>query len=269
MSVKEKNLVYDFWNNSSCGEDLYLNSISPQGYENQAIERYKLEPYIFEFAKFNSTNGKRVLEIGVGLGADHQRFAEAGAILFGIDLTERAILHTRRRLQHLNLNSNLTIGDAEELNYPADFFEVIYSWGVLHHSPDTGKAVSEAFRVLKKGGVARVMMYNKFSIVGFMLWMRYALLLGRPWRSIAYIYANYLESPGTKAFTKSEVKKIFKDFSQISIKTVLTHGDLLASDVGQRHRGVLLFIAKKILPRRFINKYFQSAGLFMLIEAVK
>lgn len=264
-----KNLVHDFWNRSSCGEDLYLNSGSSHSYERQAIERYTLEPYILEFAKFKLTCGQRVLEIGVGLGADHQKFAESGAILFGIDLTERAISHTQRRLDYIGLSSNLSICDAEQLNYPANFFDVVYSWGVLHHSPDTATAVSEVFRVLKNGGVARLMIYNKFSIVGFMLWVRYALFLGRPWRSIEYIYANFLESPGTKAFTKNEAMKLFKDFSSVSIQTVLTHGDLLTSEVGQRHRGILLSFARKIIPRNLIKKYFQWAGLFMLIEAHK
>src|ERR1019366_8006320 len=91
-------LVHDFWNDASCGEDLYLPSVDRAGYEAQAQARYELEPYIVEFARFDDTRGKRVLEIGIGLGADHERFARAGADLCGIDLTERAVEHTRRRL---------------------------------------------------------------------------------------------------------------------------------------------------------------------------
>lgn len=93
-----------------------------------------------------------MLEIGVGLGADHQRFAEAGADLYGIDLTERAVEHTRRRLALFELESRLAIGDAEDLAFPDEAFDQVYSWGVLHHSPDTPKAIDEVWRVLKPGG---------------------------------------------------------------------------------------------------------------------
>ena len=177
----QKQKVYEFWNQSSCGEDLYLNSEDKQGYDKQAEERYKLEgKIIFDFAKFSSARDLKVLEIGVGLGADHQQFAQAGADLYGVDLTEKAIKHTAKRLKYFNLYSNLSVADAEELKFADNSFDVIYSWGVLHHSPNTTKAISEVYRVLKPGGVARVMIYHKWSIVGYMLWFRYALMRASP-----------------------------------------------------------------------------------------
>lgn len=121
-----------------------------------------------------------MLEIRVGLGADHQRFAEAGAELWGIDLTERAVEHTYKRMSCFGLSSYLAVGDAEALDFPENTFDRIYSWGVLHHSPDTPKAVSEALRVLRPGGRGSIMIYNKWSMVGVMLWLRYALLGLRP-----------------------------------------------------------------------------------------
>jgi ubiquinone/menaquinone biosynthesis C-methylase UbiE len=148
----EKRQVHDFWNQASCGEDLYLAGGDCAAYEAQAETRYRLEPYIREFAQFEHARGLRVLEIGVGLGADHQRFAEAGAELYGIDLTERAVAHTRSRLALFGLHSTLSTGDAENLDFPDDSFDRVYSWGVLHHSPDTPKAIAEVHRVLKRGG---------------------------------------------------------------------------------------------------------------------
>ena len=76
----------------------------------------------------------------------------AGTDLYGIDLTERAVEHTRRRLEIFKLASNLSLGDAEKLDFPDESFDLVYSWGVLHHSTDTPQAVSEVFRVLKRGG---------------------------------------------------------------------------------------------------------------------
>lgn len=265
----EKERVRDFWNEASCGESLYLQGGDRAGYEAQARARYELEPYIFELARFDETQGKRVLEIGVGLGADHQMFAAAGAELYGIDLTERAIAHTRQRLAVFGLSSQLAVGDAEHLDFPDESFDIVYSWGVLHHSPDTPQAVSEVYRVLKRGGVARVMIYHTWSLVGFMLWLRYAALGLRPWLTLAQIYARYLESPGTKAYTVAQARAMFAAFEQVHIRTVLTHGDLLESAAGQRHQGGLLSLARKIWPRALLKKFFPTLGLFMLIEARK
>src|SRR5437762_7715702 len=133
----DKQQVHDFWNDASCGENLYLHGSDRAAYEAQMRARYELEPYILELARFEEARGKRVLEIGVGLGADHQRFAEAGAELTGIDLTERAIAHTRRRLEAIGRSSRLAIGDVERLDFPDGCFDIVYSWGVLHHTPDT------------------------------------------------------------------------------------------------------------------------------------
>lgn len=265
----KKQQVHEFWNHASCGEDLYLPGSDHVAYAAQADARYLLEPYIANFAQFEAANGRRVLEIGVGLGADHQRLAQSCAELYGIDLTERSIMHTRRRLAFLGLNSNLSVGDAEHLDFPDGFFDMVYSWGVLHHSPDTPRAVAEVHRVLKHGGEARIMIYHKWSMIGLMLWTRYALLAGQPWRSLGSIYAEHLESPGTKAYSVAEARLLFAAFSEVKIKTVLTHGDLLESGAGQRHGGLALSLARRLWPRRLVRGLFPEAGLFMLIEARK
>jgi SAM-dependent methyltransferase len=197
-SAVSKRQVYEFWNRAPCGEELYLAGLDRAAYERQARRRYELEPYIPEFARFEEARGLRVLEIGVGLGADHQRFAEAGAELYGIDLTPRAMEHTRRRLMLFGLRSKLAVADAEALPFRDEAFDLVYAWGVLHHTPDTPKAVAEVWRVLKPDGCARIMLYHKWSLVGLMLWTRYALLALRPWWSLRQVYARYLESPEQK-----------------------------------------------------------------------
>lgn len=266
---KDKQLVHDFWSEAACGENLYLQTTDMTGYVTQSDERYRLEPFIVPFADFEATRGKKVLEIGVGLGADHQRFAEAGAELYGIDLTERAVEHTNRRLALFGLSSTLAVGDAESLDFPDQNFELVYSWGVLHHSPNTLKAIAEVYRVLKPEGRAKIMIYHTWSMIGLMLWLRYAVLAGRPWRSLRSIYAEHLESPGTKAYSYAEARQLFAQFTEVKISTPLAHGDLLESDVGQRHRGIVLTLAKALWPRWFIRRYMRGAGLFMLIEARK
>jgi ubiquinone/menaquinone biosynthesis C-methylase UbiE len=266
---RDKRAVEEFWDRASCGEDLYLQNQQPEGYLEQARRRYQLEPVIEEFAQFETAHGKQVLEIGVGLGADHLRFAQAGAQLSGIDLTARAVAHTRHRLALFGLISALSIGDAENLQFSSDAFDLVYSWGVLHHSPDTCKAISEVHRVLRPGGVARIMIYHKWSLVGYMLWMRYALLRLRPWMTLEQVYACYLESPGTKAYSLREARRLFASFASVRLRVCLTHGDLLESAAGQRHGGAILSLARAIWPRALLRKYARSHGLFLLIQAVK
>jgi ubiquinone/menaquinone biosynthesis C-methylase UbiE len=150
--VTTKDQVHKFWNDASCGENLYLSGGSKAAYAAQSAERYRLEPLILRFANFESAAGKKVLELGVGLGADHQCFAEAGADLWGVDLTKRAVEHTARRFEFFGLRSQLAVGDAENLQFENDTFDLVYSWGALHHTPNTPKAIQEVFRVLKRGG---------------------------------------------------------------------------------------------------------------------
>ncbi|MBN8681335.1 MAG: class I SAM-dependent methyltransferase [Chitinophagales bacterium] len=266
--LKEK--VHDFWNEASCGEELFLKGAdSREQFQNQQKRRYELEPYIFDFAQFGLHHNKKVLEIGVGLGADHQQFAASGCELHGCDLTERAIENTSRRLHLFGLKSNLIVADAENLPYADKSFDLVYSWGVIHHSPDTPRAVAEIYRILKPGGETRIMIYHTYSMVGFMLWFRYALLTGKPFRSLSYIYAHYLESPGTKAYRIDEAKKMFNVFSDVHISIEYSHGDLLSKEAGQRHRGLLLTLAQRLYPAGLIRKIFPKYGLFMLIRAQK
>jgi SAM-dependent methyltransferase len=254
--------VGDFWDAASCGEALFLDGTEIADYAAQSEARYRLEPFIESFADFAGAKGKKVLEIGVGLGADHQRFAEAGAIVSGIDLTNRAIEHTRRRFELLGLASDLRQGDAENLPFADNTFDVIYSWGVIHHSPDTPRAARELMRVLKPGGRYAVMIYNRWSVIGLVLWLRYGLI---GLKGLRAIYAQYVESPGTKAYTRREARQMFPG---ARVSTVLCSGDLMEGGSGQRHEGRMLDLARRVWPRRLIRQ-FPGLGLFMLIEGRK
>lgn len=264
-----KNEVRDFWEDASCGEKLYCREGEVDKYTSQAKKRYELEPFILEFATWADYKGKRVLEVGVGLGADHEQFARAGAIMTGIDFTRRAVEHTRTRFKTLRLTSGLAVADAENLPFENDSFDLVYSWGVIHHSPGTRSAAKEILRVLNPGGEFKVMIYNKYSCVGYMLWMRYALLRFRPQRSLDDVFATHLESPGTKAYTRTQAARLFREARGVEISTVLTHGDLLTSAAGQRHRGLALSVAKVIWPRWIIKRAMKNHGLFMLIKGKK
>lgn len=264
-----KEAVRSFWDAASCGEELYLAGSEAEDFEQQAKARYQLEPYIADFAGFTKTSGQRVLEIGVGLGADHEQFARAGARLTGIDLTDRAIENTRRRLSVFGLASDLKVADAEKLPFADGSFDMVYSWGVIHHSPDTPQAAREILRVLAPGGRFAVMIYHRYSMVGYMLWLRYGLARLRPFTSLDTIYSRYLESPGTKAYSVEEAKALFAGAKDVRAWTVLTHGDLLEGAAGQRHTGAVLSLARKVWPRGLIRKTMPTQGLFLLVQGTK
>lgn len=269
MDIGKKEQVKDFWNEASCGEELYLNGFEKEDYLHQSNKRYELEPEILTFGDFQKFENKKTLEIGVGLGADHQKLAEAGSTLFGVDLTPRAIRHTQRRFDLMNLKSNLQVADAENLPFEDKYFDAIYSWGVLHHTPDTAKAIMEVYRVLKPGAFAKIMIYHKYSFVGLMLWIRYALLKLKPFTSLDEIYDKHLESPGTKAYSRKQARLLFSEFNIKNIYTPVNHADLLTSSVGQRHRGGALKIVKAIWPRFIIKNFFSNYGLEMMVEVEK
>lgn len=262
--------VRDFWNDESCGEIYATGESHRSYYDSHSKTRYELEPYLLDFAAFHEARGKDVLEVGVGMGADHIKLAESQPrSISGIDLTPRAIEHTTKRLATYGLRSDVRVADAENLPFADQSFDLVYSWGVLHHSPDTSRAISEVLRVLRPGGSARIMIYHKYSLTGAMLWLRYALLKGRPSRSLTEIYAEHLESPGTKAYSIKEASDMFSGFSHVAIKTQLAFGDLLLGAAGQRHKGALLSVAKAIWPRWLLRRVFSGYGLYLLVVATK
>jgi hypothetical protein len=113
------------------------------------------------------------------------------------------------------------------------------------------------------------MIYHRHSLVGYMLWLRYGPLAGRLRLGLRETYAHYLESPGTKAYSREEARKLFAGFSEVRVRTLLSPGDLLQGAVGQRHRSVLLTAARALYPRWAVRRLLTHHGLYLLIEATK
>lgn len=269
-AVPLKDQVREFWDDASCGEVYAVGSELAERMAAQSRARYELEPYLPPFAGFRDGVGRRVLEVGIGMGADHLEWAGSDPErLIGIDFTPRAVGWTAQRLAAAGYTPRVAVADAEALPFPTDAFDLVYSWGVLHHTPDTARAVGEIHRVLRPGGQARMMIYHSRSIVGYLLWIRYALLAGRPKRSLADVYAAHLESPGTKAFTTEEARELLRPFGRSEVWTRLSFGDLLQGAAGQRHRGLLLSAARRAFPRKLIARLLPDHGLVLLMRAVK
>lgn len=198
---------------------------TPEFFADVERTRDQLDPYIRRFADFEGARGKQLLEIGVGLGTDFIRFVRAGAIATGVDLTDHAVELVKRRLALEGLDAEVRTADAESLPFDDASFDRVYSWGVLHHTPDTAKSIGEAMRVLRPGGKACVMLYARHSWVAYGLWTKHALLAGRPWRSLGDILASHMESDGTKGYTKRELRELFAELDELRIDKVRTSYD--------------------------------------------
>jgi ubiquinone/menaquinone biosynthesis C-methylase UbiE len=225
-ALDRKQRVRDFWEEEPCGvEHTGTAEGTPEFFAEVERVRDELDPYIHRFADFEGARGKRLLEIGVGLGTDFIRFVRAGAVATGIDLTEHAVDLVRRRLALEGLEAEVRTADAEALPFDDGSFDRVYSWGVLHHTPDTGKAIDEAIRVLRPGGELCVMLYSRHSWISYGFWVRHALLAGKPSRSLADVLAAHMESEGTKGYTKRELRELFSGIERLSIDKVRTSYD--------------------------------------------
>lgn len=227
--MKINNEVRSYWEKEPCGssEDIVgtIQKQTPEWFQRIEDYRYQVEPFIHSEAQFTCHKGKKILEIGVGAGTDHLQWARAGADCHGVDLTQAAIDTTTARLKLHGLTSNLQRHDAETLPFPDESFDIVYSWGVIHHSEDPTKIIKEIHRVLKPGGQFIGMLYERYSVAVFKMWIKYALLKGKPWKSFSRIIWDHVESFATKAYTTSELKEMFGQFKTFKSKHYTTESD--------------------------------------------
>ncbi len=159
-----KKQVQKFWQSTPC--DSWFTS-EPRGtpafYRSLDEHRYKVHRRLQAAVGFEKTKGLRVLEIGCGCGSEAERFARAGAHYTAVDLTNAAVNITRRRFQLAKLQGTFVQGDAENLPFADGSFDLVYSHGVLHHTPDTPRTIREVHRVLSPGGRAVIMLYYRDS----------------------------------------------------------------------------------------------------------
>ena len=258
-----KQEVRDFWNSEPCGSR-YLEGASD--FEAHARARYTLEPYIPEFARFARSRNLRVLEVGVGMGADYLEWLKAGASATGVDLSTASLAQAQRRCELAGFRPDLRQADAEHLPFADHSFDVVYSYGVMHHSPDTAQCIREAWRVLKPGGEARIMIYHHPSLTGAMLWLRFGAFRGKSLRESVY---SYLESPGTKTYTKDEALRLMGGFEDVVTRLEFSPGDLLLNEPSARFQSAPYRLIWKCFPLRLVRILGRRWGLFLLISGRK
>jgi ubiquinone/menaquinone biosynthesis C-methylase UbiE len=223
-----KNETQAQWDNNPCGSQ-YVKEAGPHTLAwFREVERYRYEeyaPWMAEVMEFAQHAGEEVLEIGGGIGTDLAQFARHRAHVTDIDLSRGHLKLAEENFRLRGLQGTFIHQDAETLPFSDDAFDVVYSNGVIHHTPNTAQLVSEIFRVLRPGGRAIVMVYAENSWhYWFQLVFRLGMLEGLLENiSIGEIMSRNVEltetgaRPLVKVYTKKRLENLFKEFSDIQI----------------------------------------------------
>lgn len=205
---------------------------------------YHLPPLFDRVTKLKPDS--KLLEIGCGMGDDSAQWALRGMQVTSVDLTEPAIECTKQRFEKCGLTGNIILGNGEKLDFPDTTFDVVYSFGVLHHSPDTPKTIKEVFRVLKPGGLALIMLYNRKSLN---YWIH---------RILHYPFDGSREDPCPveHTYTKEDILEMFSDFSECRINI-----DYLC--------GTGYGVVNKIIPKILHRFLGARVGWHLMIESIK
>ena len=222
---KLKQQVREYWNAHPCGTQFtHLVPGSKEFYKEVERYRYETQPFMRTVMEFDGFKGKRLLEIGCGLGTDLLQFARGGAEVTGIDLTPASIELVKKRFAQARVRVKAQVADAERLPFSDNSFDVVYSFGVLHHTPNTQKAIEEVYRVLKPGGRIVIMLYHRRSM-HVQLGMLYAFLASKVRRTggIVEDWVRQYDGEGNpleKSYARGEIKHMFQKFSGLKLKTV-------------------------------------------------
>jgi len=257
------------WGADPCGSN-YSDKVflTKEYFEEVERHRYASHPWILKAIQGFDIEGKKVLEIGYGMGTDHLAMARRGAVMYGIDLTPMNYEVTRKRFEIFGMASDLSIGDAEKLPFPDGYFDFVYSFGVIHHSPDTRGIVSEIRRVLAPGGKCFLTVYHKRSM--FFWWsvylFNYLLKGGRKRRTLEQQlslieYPNTNENMVIRLFTRAEFEAMFRGFSRVDCH--VKH--LLPVDIEFFSR----FFKDRYRPVPFLDRVGTRLGWYLVAEAVK
>jgi 2-polyprenyl-3-methyl-5-hydroxy-6-metoxy-1,4-benzoquinol methylase len=218
-----------------------INSSSPAHLGDRLLNRSKI-------------SGRRVLEIGCGMGTWTQAFVEWGCDVTAIDLAPYSVEMTRKRLELAGLKANVMEMDARDMRALGDQFDFIWSWGVIHHSPDTEQIVKEIHRLLKPGGEFGIMVYYKYSIHSTYLFLRFGLMRGEifnyGWQNLQSRYSEgeeYGGPPLARSWSKIGFKKLL---APLIVDRISYHSDVDVALMLLPSRFGIGNLAQKIVPLR-------------------
>lgn len=208
--------VQTYWNSRPCNIRHSPKEVGTREYFDEVEARkYLVEPHIPRFAEFERWRGRKVLEIGCGIGTDTINFARHGALVTAVDLTERSLELARRRARVFNLEDRIRFvqANAEELTsyLPAEPYDLVYSFGVIHHTPHPERVLEQIRHYVKAGSTVKIMVYNLWSWkVG---WILLRCGKGQFWK-LERMIAKYSEAqtgcPVTYSYSRADGRKLLE-----------------------------------------------------------
>lgn len=230
---------------------------------------YPAEPAFNRQLNYAARRGQMALEIGCGMGSVAAVMAQQGLRVTALDLSMTAVQMTRRRFELMGLEGNILQADGEQLPFPDRTFDLVWSWGVIHHSANTARIVEEIYRVLKPGGEAKVMVYHRHSLRNWITaGLHRGLLRGE------FLYKRYddILREVTDGFiarhlTKEQARDLFARFEIQEI--VLTDYADLSYIPGNVQ--INRYLVGRIVPRRWKKRWdnwlIARFGWFLYLEA--
>lgn len=164
--------VKNFWDKRPCNIKHSDKEFGTKEYFDDVEHRkYFVEPHIPAFADFPKWKDKKVLEIGCGIGTDSTNFVRNGADYTGFELSKESLEVTKKRFEVFRLSGKFYSGNAEELSsfVPVEKYDLVYSFGVIHHSPHPEKIIAEAKKYMHSSSEFKLMLYSKYSWKSFMI----------------------------------------------------------------------------------------------------
>ncbi len=260
---KSKEDVISYWNKRPCNSG---HSDAPVGskrfHEQVAQKRYLVEPHILDFADFHAYVGKNVLEIGSGIGTDAFQFVKSGAIVKSGDISHRSIEICEKIKESLEAEKiEFFCHDFENSKLPIDpqfVPDLIYSFGVIHHSPDPEKVFQNLSHWGKPGTKVKIMVYSRFSTKALALYLKYGYKVGFDFdKAVALQSEAQYGSPYTYTYTGKKIRKI------------LENNNIQVTNIFKRH--IFAFKVEEYKANNYVKKFYWRIvpkSLFTKVETI-
>jgi len=231
MSFQDTSIqkVSEYWNSRPCNIRHSTKPIGTKEYSDEVEARkYFVEPHIPGFAEFERWKGKKVLEIGCGIGTDTINFVRHGAQVTAVDLTEKSLAVARQRVAVSGMEDAVQFfqADAEQLSdyVPVQKYDLIYSFGVIHHTPHPDRVIEQLRKYVTPSSTVKIMVYNRWSWK--VLWILFVYGKGQFWK-LGRLIADYSEAqtgcPVTYSYSRAQGRRLLEDHGFRVIETKVDH----------------------------------------------
>jgi len=212
--------------------------------------------FSYDLHEYRRFAGKKVLDVGCGNGYVLSKYAREGADAYGVDLTPTAVRLCERRFELLGLDGTFAVASAEALPFEDETFDCVCSMGVVHHTPDTPRAVAEIHRVLKPGGRLILMVYHRDSALYRLNFRIQSLLTGKT-RAQLVNEVDGVGNPKGDVYSRAELKRLLTRFDDVELSVGLLQGWMLAPRLTRR------------VPDRLLRPLASRWGWFLYAKANK